>query len=104
MYSLSPAGPIADLIPQLMHLPEWILHSKWMERFRRAAESKVFTTMLSRVERQSGVTTSLTSYARTLLEKKCFFKDEYEASYMVGMMVNVAIITIGSSLRTFILE
>jgi hypothetical protein len=29
--------------------------------------------------------------------------DEYEASYMVGMMVNVAIITIGSSLRTFIL-
>jgi cytochrome P450 len=47
--------------------------------------------------------TRLPSYTKTLLEKRPFFKDEHEASYMVGMMVNVTIKAIGSQLRTFVL-
>jgi cytochrome P450 len=101
MYSLSPAGPLANALPALMWFPEWMVRSKKMERHRHTEEERLFTELLERATRDA-VGRSSPSYARTLLDKGPNFAPR-EAAYAVGMMANVAILTTGSPLRTFLL-
>jgi cytochrome P450 len=102
MYSLSPAGPLANAVPALMWLPEWILKSKKMERHRHTEEERLFTELLQCAIRDTASGRGLPCYSSTLVEKRPGFAQR-EAAYAVGMMANVAILTTGSPLRTFIL-
>jgi cytochrome P450 len=102
MYSLSPAGPLANAIPALMWLPEWIVRSKKMERQRHTEEERLFTELLQRATQDTMTGEASPSYTSTLLEKAPGFAQR-EAAYAVGMMANVAILTTGSPLRTFLL-
>ena len=102
MYSLSPAGPLANAIPALMWLPSWLVRSKKMEQRRRTEEEALFTKLLRQSIDETMADERPPSYTHTLLEKKPGFV-EREAAYAVGMMANVAILTTGSPLRTFML-
>jgi cytochrome P450 len=101
MYSLSPAGPLANALPALMWFPEWIVRSKKMERHRHVEEEKLFTELLDRATRTKAAGET-PCYSSTLVEKNPGFPPR-EAAYSVGMMANVAILTSGSPLRTFLL-
>jgi cytochrome P450 len=102
MYSLSPAGPLANALPALMWFPEWLVRSKKMERHRHTEEERLFTELLDRATEDLIAGKAVPSYTNTLLEKDPGF-DHREAAYAVGMMANVAILTTGSPLRTFLL-
>jgi cytochrome P450 len=102
MYSLSPAGPLANALPALMWFPEWIVRSKKMEQHRQSEEERLFTELLERATRDAGAGTGSPCYSSTLVEKRPGFAKR-EAAYTVGMMANVAILTTGSPLRTFLL-
>jgi cytochrome P450 len=102
MYSLSPAGPLANALPALMWLPEWIVRSKKMERHRHVEEEKLFTELLDRASQATIAGRGSPSYSSTLVETSPGFPPR-EAAYSVGMMANVAILTSGSPLRTFLL-
>lgn len=102
MYSLSPAGPLANAVPALMWFPEWLVKSKKMERHRHAEEGALFTELLQRGTRDAVAGMGPPSYTGTFMEKSPGFPQR-EAAYAIGMMANVAILTTGSPLRTFLL-
>lgn len=102
MYSLSPNGALPNALPALMWFPEWITRSKKMERQREIEEGRLFTDLLDRATQDSLAGRGTPTYSSTYLEKPPGFGPR-EAAYAVGMMANVAILTTGSPLRTFLL-
>lgn len=102
MYSISPAGPLANALPALMWFPAWLVRSKKMERHRHIEEEKLFTELLEQASLDTESGRGHPSYSSTLVEKRPGFAHR-EAAYAVGMMANVAILTSGSPLRTFLL-
>jgi cytochrome P450 len=102
MHSISPAGPLANVIPALSWFPEWIVRSKKMERQRHGEEGRLFTELLERSTQDLAAGRTGPCYCSTLAEKGPGFARR-EAAYAVGMMANVAILTTGSPLRTFLL-
>jgi cytochrome P450 len=102
MHSISPAGPKANVLPALMWLPEWLVRSKTMERRRHSEEGRLFEKLLEKANRDIASGKAGPSYATTLSEKSPAFS-WHEAAYSIGMMANVAILTTGSPLRTFLL-
>lgn len=73
-----------------------------MERHRHTEEERLFTELLQRAIRDTASGRGLPCYSSTLVERRPGFVQR-EAAYAVGMMANVAILTTGSPLRTFIL-
>ncbi|KAF7513909.1 hypothetical protein GJ744_006523 [Endocarpon pusillum] len=73
-----------------------------MERDRHTEEQKLFTALLERAARDTEAGRGTPCYTSTLIEKRPEFSKR-EAAYPVGMMANVAILTTGSPLRTFLL-
>lgn len=108
---ISPSGPITNLIPLLGSLPEWINPSIKAVRLRREKEEKLWKGLMSQVRHEMDLGEAPVSYARTYFERKeaetgsrAFGFDDHEAAYAVGMLVTVAIFTIGGPLYCFFLS
>jgi cytochrome P450 len=107
---ISPSGPITNLLPFLGSLPEWINPSIRKVRERREKEEKLWKGLMKQVAQEVEQGTAPISYARTYFERKqaesgsrSFGFDDHEAAYAVGMLVTVAIFTIGGPLYCFFL-
>ncbi|KAL6245054.1 hypothetical protein RBB50_007829 [Rhinocladiella similis] len=107
---ISPSGPITNLMPFLGGLPEWINPSIRKVRERREKEEKLWKGLMKQVRAEMDQGTAPISYARTYFERKeaeagsrSFGFDDHEAAYAVGMLVTVAIFTIGGPLYCFFL-
>lgn len=107
---ISPSGPITNLLPFLGSLPEWINPSIRKVRERREKEEKLWKGLMKQVNEEVEDGTAPISYARTYFERKkaetgsrSFGFDDHEAAYAVGMLVTVAIFTIGGPLYCFFL-
>lgn len=110
------SGPIMNILPFLVHLPEWLNPSNRWVRERREREKELWTSELARVQSQiaSGTVTS-PSYARTYFERQAmtskstgntptgFGFPESEAAYAIGMLCTMAVFTIAGPLYTFFL-
>ncbi|KAF2753441.1 cytochrome P450 oxidoreductase [Pseudovirgaria hyperparasitica] len=107
---ISPSGPITNLLPFLGHLPEWLNPSIRRVRERREKEAELFKHLMAQARSDMSNGTLPMSYARNYIEQKGAsnahpfdFEDEEEAIYAVGMLVTVAIFTIGGPLYCFFL-
>ncbi|KAK5064826.1 hypothetical protein LTR84_000660 [Exophiala bonariae] len=107
---ISPSGPITNLLPFLGSLPEWINPSIRKVRERREKEEKLWKGLMKQVSEEVENGTAPISYAKTYFERKSletgsrsFGFDDHEAAYAVGMLVTVAIFTIGGPLYCFFL-
>ena len=107
---ISPSGPITNLLPFLGSLPEWINPSIRKVRERREKEEKLWKGLMKQVSQEMEQGTAPISYAKTYFERKqaetgarSFGFDDHEAAYAVGMLVTVAIFTIGGPLYCFFL-
>ncbi|EHY53752.1 hypothetical protein HRR83_003968 [Exophiala dermatitidis] len=107
---ISPSGPITNLLPFLGGLPEWLNTSKRKVRERREKEEKLWKGLMKQVREEMNQGVAPISYARTYFERKeaeggsrSFGFDDHEAAYAVGMLVTVAIFTIGGPLYCFFL-
>lgn len=111
------AGPLMNILPFLVHLPEWLNTSNRWVRERRERERELWLSELARVKSQveSG-TATVPSYARTYFERQAAVKKnntgnapagfgfpESEAAYAIGMLCTMAIFTIAGPLYTFFL-
>lgn len=107
---ISPSGSITNLMPFLGGLPEWLNPSIRKVRERREKEEKLWKGLMKQVRQEMDEGTASVSYAKTYFErkeaetgKKSFGFDDHEAAYAVGMLVTVAIFTIGGPLYCFFL-
>ena len=107
---ISPSGSITNLMPFLGGLPEWLNTSIAKVRQRREKEEKLWKGLMKQVSQEVENGTAPISYARTYFERKqaesgsrSFGFDDHEAAYAVGMLVTVAIFTIGGPLYCFFL-
>ncbi|KAH0839097.1 hypothetical protein AYO21_04691 [Fonsecaea monophora] len=107
---ISPSGPITNLLPFLGSLPEWLNPSIRRVRERREKEEKLWKGLMKQVRLEMDQGIAPISYARTYFERKeaesgsrSFGFDDHEAAYAVGMLVTVAIFTIGGPLYCFFL-
>ncbi len=73
-----------------------------MERHRHTEEETLFTELLEGATLETASGRRPPCYSSTLNEKRPGFAPR-EAAYTVGMMANIAILTTGSPLRTFLL-
>jgi cytochrome P450 len=108
---ISPSGPITNLMPFLGSLPEWLNPSVRRVRERREKEEKLWKGLMKQTRLDMDNGTAPISYARTYFERKeadtgsrSFGFDDHEAAYAVGMLVTVAIFTIGGPLYCFFLS
>lgn len=110
------AGPIMNIFPFLIHLPEWLNTSKKWVRERRERERELWLSELQRAkESLAHGTAAEHSYARTYFERLEASKNnsgpspadfgfpEDEAAYAIGMLCTMAIFTIAAPLYTFFL-
>ena len=110
------AGPIMNIFPFLIHLPEWINTSKRWIRERREQERELWTSELAQAKQAlADGTLAENCYARTYFERAMAAKDnpngtpadfgfpESEAAYAIGMLGTMAIFTIAAPLYTFLL-
>ncbi|RMZ75281.1 hypothetical protein DV737_g5372, partial [Chaetothyriales sp. CBS 132003] len=107
---ISPSGPITNLMPFLGSLPEWLNTSVRKVRERREKEEKLWKGLMKQVRLEMDKGPVPISYARAYFERKeaesgsrSFGFDDHEAAYAVGMLVTVAIFTIGGPLYCFFL-
>ena len=106
---ISPSGSITNLLPLLGKLPEFMNPSIRAVRQRRDKEEKLWKGLLDQVQTELDMGTAApVSYARTYLERKAqqgdvWNFDDHEAAYAIGMLVTVAIFTIGGPLYAFLL-
>ncbi|KAK5309699.1 hypothetical protein LTR70_010067 [Exophiala xenobiotica] len=106
---ISPSGPITNLLPLLGKIPEFMNPSIRAVRQRREKEEKLWKGLLDQVKREMAMGTAApVSYARTYFERKTIEGqpwnfDDHEAAYAIGMLVTVAIFTIGGPLYAFLL-
>jgi cytochrome P450 len=98
-------------MPFLGSLPEWINHSIRRVRERREKEEKLWKGLMAQVAVDMNNGEAPISYARSYFERKeaevgsrSFGFDDHEAAYAVGMLVTVAIFTIGGPLYCFFLS
>ncbi|EXJ87915.1 hypothetical protein A1O1_04842 [Capronia coronata CBS 617.96] len=107
---ISPSGSVTNLLPMLGSLPEWLNPSIRKVRERREKEEKLWKGLMKQVREDMDKGIAPISYARTYFERKekesgsrSFGFDDHEAAYAVGMLVTVAIFTIGGPLYCFFL-
>jgi len=104
---ISPSGSITNLLPLLGKLPESINPAVRAVRQRREKEEKLWKGLLDQVKREMDMGTAApVSYARTYFERKAtdgrpWNFDDHEAAYAIGMLVTVAIFTIGGPMYAF---
>jgi hypothetical protein len=108
---ISPSGSYINLMPFLGGLPEFMNPSRRKVRERRDKEEKLWKGLMKQVRTEMDEGTAPISYAKTYFErkeaetgKKSFGFDDHEAAYAVGMLVTVAIFTIGGPLYCFFLS
>lgn len=104
-----------NILPFLIHLPEWLNPSNRWVRERREREKELWTSELARVKSQIESGTVIEpSYARTYFERQAkstsstntpagFGFPESEAAYAIGMLCTMAVFTIAGPLYTFFL-
>ncbi|KAK5102518.1 hypothetical protein LTR70_000376 [Exophiala xenobiotica] len=108
------SGPLMNIFPFLIHLPEWINTSKRWVRERRESERGLWVSELERVKRSlADGTAAPYSHARTYFERLEASKNntgdtpadfgfpESEAAHAIGMLGTMAVFTIGGPLYTF---
>jgi len=101
MQSISPAGAVANICKPLSYIPAWLYGPKWAENKRHAHEWNVFSQLLTVAKSQKNLQPS---QARTyFMRKDATGFSEKEATYVLGAFPTVAVITITSPLRSFIM-
>lgn len=101
MTSISPAGAVANICKPLSYLPAWMYAAKRDERKRHAHESQVFHQLLAVAKGQKALRPS---QALSYIEKgPTTGFGEKEASYVLGAFPTVAVITITTPLRSWVM-
>lgn len=102
IYALSPAGAVANIFKPLSLLPSWLSPGKRLEQRRHAEEWGLFSKLMEIVKKNSNSGRLEASQSATLFSKGASF-DEKEATYILGGLTTISIITITSPLRSFVL-
>ncbi|KAJ4373967.1 hypothetical protein N0V83_002706 [Neocucurbitaria cava] len=107
---LGPSGPVMNLVPPLMHLPEWLVPGKREVRLRQEREAKLWEGLFDRSKDKYKKGGYPKTYVGASLESKdgstegkLLFENETEAKYAVGMLCTVGIFTIAGPAILFIM-
>ena len=102
IYTLSPAGAVANIFRPLSLLPSWLSPGKRFEQWRHANEWDLFSQLIQIAKKKSDVGRLRESQAATIFSKD-FSIDKKESTYLLGGLTTISIITITSPLRSFVL-
>ena len=104
MKNLSPGGRMTNLLPFLRHLPAWLSPEKAHEQKRHKAEFRLWSSLLLEAKQRYDDGKLPECFARYYFEdvqrSELTMK---EAVYGVGMMANVAIITLSAPIGWFVI-
>ena len=105
LLGVSPTGSLANKLPFLMKLPEWISPPKAWEARRSRTERSFFETMQEGVREQMDTSTGPQSWMRQLLEHKASwgFGSDLEGAFAVGMHGIAGALTIAAPMQSFCL-
>lgn len=103
--AVSPDGPLPNLLPFLMHLPEWMSPFKKAEKVRKMKMQEAFYEAQQDVMNKVTAGTAEYSWTRIWLDNEKGMEksklNQHEAAHAVGTNALVAIATIGSPLHSF---
>jgi cytochrome P450 len=102
IYTLSPAGAVANIFRPLSLLPSWLSPGKRFEQWRHASEWSLFSQLMEIAKKKSDIGRLGGSQAATIFSKD-FSIDKKESTYLLGGLTTISIITITSPLRSFVL-
>lgn len=104
MRNLSPGGRITNVLTPLQFLPGWLSEEKTEEKKRKEYEARLWWGIFEQVQGQYSKGELKPCYASYYFgnEDKLGLSD-LEATYGIGMMATVAILTITAPLNRFIL-
>jgi cytochrome P450 len=100
--ALSPAGAVANIFRPLSLLPRLLSAAKRTEQERHSLEWRLFSKPREIVKQNFDAGKLKASQAATLFSKGKSF-DRKEATYVMGSLTTISIITITSPLRSFVL-
>jgi cytochrome P450 len=102
IYTLSPAGAVANIFRPLSLLPRWLSPGKRFEQWRHAHEWDLFSSLMEISKKKSDSGRLPGSQAATIFSKGTSI-DKKESTYLLGGLTTISIITITSPLRSFVL-
>ncbi|KAK7723128.1 hypothetical protein SLS57_004685 [Botryosphaeria dothidea] len=105
LISVSPTGHLANKIPFIMSLPDWLSPAKAWERKRQRTERKWFEIMQGQVKKDIEEKREAPSWMKTLLGtwNKWDFSYDLEGAFCVGMHGIAGALTIAAPMQTFCL-
>ncbi|KAF2132279.1 cytochrome P450 [Dothidotthia symphoricarpi CBS 119687] len=105
LIGVSPTGSLANKLPFLMALPDWLSPAKAWERRRAKTERTFFQTMQAQVEKDIQGKEAPLSWMKIFLENrsKWGFNSDLEGAYAVGMHGIAGALTIAAPMQTFCL-
>lgn len=110
IHHISPCGPIMNLLPFLMSLPEWLLPAKKEVLDRQRNEAKLWYGLYEKTKEEYMRGKARETYVSGYLDNKNardvprkHFDDEDEAINAIGMLCTVAIVTIAGPATSFIM-
>jgi cytochrome P450 len=102
IYTLSPAGAVANIFRPLSLLPRWLSPGKRFEEGRHANEWGLFSTLMEIAKKKADTGKLRSSQAAIMFSKSTLFEKK-ESTYLLGGLTTISIITITSPLRSFVL-
>ncbi|KAL1645221.1 hypothetical protein SLS58_003928 [Diplodia intermedia] len=105
LISVSPTGHLANKLPFLMNLPDWISPAKAWERKRQRTERRWFEIMQNQVKQDMAEKRAAPSWMKILLGtwNKWEFSYDLEGAFCVGMHGIAGALTIAAPMQTFCL-
>ncbi|EOD52422.1 Cytochrome P450 [Neofusicoccum parvum] len=105
LISVSPTGHLANKIPFVMSLPDWLSPVKAWERKRQRTERRWFEIMQNQVKQDMAEKRAAPSWMQTLQNTwdKWDFSYDLEGAFCVGMHGIAGALTIAAPMQTFCL-
>jgi cytochrome P450 len=107
---IGPSGPVANLVPFLRHLPEWLVPGKTGVRKRQETEATLWQALFDKTKDdhqrggQANTFVSASIAAKISREEnRVLFEKEEEAKCAVGMLCTVAVFTIAGPATLFVM-
>lgn len=108
LQQLGPSGPVPNLLPFLIKLPEWLVPGKREVRIRQEMEARLWERAFERSKKENKRGGNLKTYVNASLEAKetggegkLLFGNEAEAKCAVGMLCTVGVFTIAGPATLF---
>lgn len=107
IHQLGPSGPVTNLMPWLMLLPEWLVPDKREVRLRQEEEAILWQRLFDEAKRGPQTSDTYVSASRRMKESgatgKLLFENETEAKCAVGMLCTVAVFTLAGPAILFVM-